>query len=137
MASAADKKIQELERAIALLEHQAAAQAKVSGSLGAYIDGLKKANLLNQTILDVEKKIRAEKKKLVGLTGPELVAQQNVVDILEHQNAKLKEQFKLHKQNLDEVKKTRVVMAALLAGTVKGLGKMPGLVDQAFGKITT
>ena len=137
MASAAQQRIKELERAVALLEQQATEQAKVSGSLGAYIEGLKKANLLNQTILDVDKKISAEKKKLVGLTGPELVAQQNVVDILEHQNAKLKEQFKLHKQNLDEVKKTKVVMAALLAGTLKGLGKMPGLVDQAFGKIKT
>ena len=131
--------IDELKAQVALLVKQANAQSKVSNSLEDYIKGLKESKQLSEEINrlrekedEVFDKIRALRK---AGNHAEANEQRKILKLLKFKTNQLEEEGKLLEKNLKKVKVTNLLMAKGAAEIGKGLAKIPGLIQQGYGKI--
>lgn len=129
----------EIREAVELLKEQAKQQAAVSSSLDGYLNGLKQANAINETIannIKIEAKVRA--KIADAQARGDAVEEKNQTDILkilQQQTKELKIQGKVLDDNLKAANKTNMVMAKVGATMLKSLGSLPDLIQQGYGKI--
>ena len=129
----------ELKEMVAMLKEQAELQAKINGSLSGFVEGLKDAKKLTETINrnekiagDVRAKITAANK--AGNVDEEK-RQKDILDILKGQNDLLKEKQDILVRNLKEVNKTKMLFAKGTAEMVRGVASLPGLFKGAYREI--
>jgi hypothetical protein len=130
---------QELKEAIALLKQQAEEQSRVSDSLEGYINGLKKAKALNQTIArnkKIEKEIEAKMNEEF-LRGNVRLAKDEFdkLQILKKQTAELEKQGKVLGEQLRQVNKQNLLLAKSGASMVKIFAKLPDLIEGGYKKL--
>jgi len=129
----------EIREAIELLKEQAKQQAAVSSSLEGYLNGLKQAKAINETIannIKIEGKVR-DKIAAARVKG-DIVEEKNQNDILiilQKQTKELQAQGKALDDNLKSANKTNMVMAKVGATMLKTLSSLPDLIQQGYGKI--
>jgi hypothetical protein len=132
----------ELRAAVELLKEQARIQQELSGSLGGYIEGVKKVNAIFETVNEnrkIEKKLEEEILALTSIGTTKAledakIAQQKL-DLLKKQTNELKKHGIDLKKNLAEVKKGNLIMAKMGAIGVKTFAKLPDLVKNSYGQI--
>jgi len=129
----------ELEAQIAVLKKQAEEQEKLSSSLDAYLEGLRKVKLLSETVAR-NKKIEGEIQQKMNeayLAGNIQGAKDEFdkLNLLKEQTKELEEQGKKLVNNLKEVNKLNLVMAKSGASLVKGIAGLPGIIEKGYQKI--
>lgn len=111
----------------------------ISESIEDYVNGVKEANKLKKEFFNNEKKIKKIQEELnknsANMSHDELVAANVKLEILQKQNKVLREQHSIINNSLTSVNKSSLIGSKILAETVKGLGKIPSLVQQGFGTI--
>jgi hypothetical protein len=117
------------------LMEQAKIRSEMSGSLEGYLNTLKQIKEVNDTIKFNDKVIKELKDKQVHLTGEDLRLNKIKINVLKKQNKVLNENLEVTKENLKTVKTTNLVLAKMGSSAVKGLGKLPGLLQNSFGKL--
>jgi len=129
----------EIREAIELLKEQAKQQAAVTSSLDGYLNGLKQAKAINETIasnIKIEAKVRD--KIAAARAKGDVVEEKNQNDILiilQKQTKELEAQGKALDDNLKSANKTNMVMAKVGATMLKTLSSLPDLIEQGYGKI--
>lgn len=111
----------------------------ISESIEDYVKGVKEANKLKKEFFNNEKKIKKIQEELnknsANMSHDELVAANVKLEVLQKQNKVLREQHSIINNSLASVNKSSLIGSKILAETVKGLGKIPSLVQQGFGTI--
>lgn len=128
-----------LEESVRLAKKEAYYRKEVSESIEDYVNGVKKANKLKSEYFNNEKKIKKIQEEIAknsaSWSRDELIAAHARLDALKEQSDELRKQHKLINDSLASVNKTSMIGARVAAETIKGLGKIPGLVQQGFGMI--
>lgn len=133
----------ELQEAInkALVE-RATIQAKVNSSFEGYLETLKDVKKNSETIKDVEERIleyKEEAKKFEKDKSEEgkkaYKAAKITLDILEKENAALIVRQGLLVQSIKTAKLGNIAFTKFASSAVKGLSKLPDLIQNSFGQI--
>ena len=120
---------------IALLKEQAAQQQQINSGIDGYLEALKKAKAIQETIntnREIEAKILA---KARTLSGQERVDELEKLRILRKTTSELVTQGKIIRQQLKDADKLKMTFASMGAGIVKNFGALPKLVEKSFGRI--
>ena len=117
------------------LMEQAKIRGEMSGSLEAYLNTLKQIGEVDKTIKYNKKVIADLDEKGKTLTGEELRINKMKLAILNDTNKTLQKNLDITKENLKTVNTTNLVMAKMASSTVKGLAKLPGFIQNSFGKL--
>jgi hypothetical protein len=116
------------------LKLQAQLQQEISGNYDSYIKGLKKVKALDEEINRLTK-AHNEITAKAAATGRALTdVEKEKLRILEDQTKQLQLQHKIYSNVLKDVNKTKILLAKSGAEIVKGLIKIPNLVENAYGK---
>lgn len=138
----ADKSQNDLmKEAVELLKLQAQQQMAMNNSLDSYVENLKKLKSIYDTVTanrKIEKDIQ-DKLQKAGLAGDmKLVRQERLkLKILKQQTAELESQGKILVDQVKQVNTLKLTSAKLGASLVKGFGKLPELVQNSFGKLSS
>ena len=129
----------QVKQLVELLKQQAAQQQEINSGIDGYLQGLKKAKAINETIVE-NRKIQAKLQKEVN----DAAARGNIrdyqdakakLDLLRDQTIELVKQGKVLKQQLKDADKLKMTFAAMSASLLKGFNKLPGLISGSFGKL--
>jgi hypothetical protein len=125
----------QVKQLVELLKEQARQQQEINSGIDGYLEGLKKAKAVQETI-NANRKIEADllKQTQKGTKAERDIAQQKL-DLLKGQTEELVEQGIILRKNLAEANKLRMSFAAMGASALKGFNKLPGLIDNSFGKL--
>lgn len=131
--------INEIERLTEQLKRQAELQERISSSFDGYLDGLKEAKKVNDTITrnrrydsEIQQKIRQA--AAIGDTQEE-ARQKKILSILRRQTGEFEEHLRLLRVTLDEANKGNILMTKTGAVAVKMLSSIPKLMERGYGKI--
>jgi hypothetical protein len=131
--------IRELKQQVALLVEQAEAQSRISNSLEDYLKGLEESKRLSKEINRLREKEGEVIDKIRALRAAgnhaEADDQEEILILLKKKTDELEEQNKIFGENLKKVKVTNLLMMKGVAEIGKGLAKIPGLIQQGYGKI--
>jgi hypothetical protein len=129
----------ELKKLTKELKLQAELQQEINSGLEGYMSAIEKIRAANKAIAN-NKKIEAklEKEKYAAQQandqrGVEIAEAK--LKILKEENEVLEKNVKIIKQAVKEADKVKISFAAASASMVKGMTKLPGLIQGGFGKI--
>lgn len=130
------------EEALRLLKEQATIQQQVSSSYDEFIKGVKRYNNLQKSInrnAKLEEDIAAEILRLKNATTQEEIDAREIAEIklklLKQQTDEMRKQGVALKQALVEANKLKLTFSKAGASAFKGFSKLPGLIEQGFGKL--
>ncbi len=125
----------EVKELVELLKEQARQQQEINSGIDGYLEGLKKAKAIQDTI-NANRKIEADllKQTKQGTQAERDIAQQKL-DLLKKQTDELEEQGVILRKNLAEANKMKMTFAAISASALKGFNKLPNLISGSFGKL--
>lgn len=129
----------EIKKLTKELEKQAKLQQEINSGLEGYMDAIEKIRAANKAIAN-NKKIEAEiQAKMLeefknGNRDSARLEYEKLL-ILRKQNKEIEEQSKVLKKLVKEADKVKISFAAASASMVKGMTKLPGLIQGGFGKI--
>jgi hypothetical protein len=125
----------EIEEALNLLKKQAEQQQEINSGLDSYIKALAKAKSIQESIntnIKIENEI---KRKIATLTGQAQADEQEKLRVLQKQTAELVDQGVILKDQLKDANKFKMTFGAMGATIAKGIGTLPGLFQNSFGKL--
>ena len=129
----------DIERIVELLREQAREQSNVSNSLNDYIEGLKKSKAINEEVTRLRKLEADQQAKMMAAAAAgdmkKVREHRLILKLLKEETDELEHQGKVLGENLKKVKVTNMLMAKGAASIAKGLVKLPGLIQQGYGKI--
>ena len=130
------------EEALRLLKEQATIQQQVSSSYDEFIKGVKEYGKLQKSInrnSQLEEKIVEEIAKLKNATTQKDIEARKIAEIklglLKKQTDEMRKQGVALKQALAEANKLKLTFAKAGASAFKGFSKLPGLIENSFGKL--
>ena len=125
----------QVKQLVELLKEQARQQQEINSGIDGYLEGLKKAKAIQETI-NANRKIESDllKQTKKGTQAERDIAQQKL-DLLKQQTDELEEQGVILRKNLAEANKLKMSFAAIGASALKGFNKLPNLIDGSFGKL--
>lgn len=119
------------KEALALVRERARLEADINKSVLAYSNNLKNIITLQKSISHIEDQIKKIQEKSADLTGEEKLAQQEILKFLNKKVVDLREEKNLLVGIVKETKKQDMIVSSI----GKTLSKIPGLVQEGFGKI--
>ena len=139
----------ELKKQVALLNQQAALQAKISSDYGSYLEAVKDykktyeeivrnrklENELNQKALALEVKKQNSANGLSVVEELQLQKTKEQLQILKSQTEEMVTQGKLLKNAIKDTNVMTLSSAKLAASLTKGLGNLPGMVTKGIGRL--
>lgn len=143
----------EMKDIIELLKEQARQQASISNSLDGYIEGLKQAKALNETIArnkkieaDIEAKalkarteaaaaVKKGNHALAKSLTDEAKKQDDILQILKSQTKELDDQSKALEANLKTVNKGNLLMARLGSTALKAFAAIPSRIKKEYAEL--
>ncbi len=128
------------------LEREARLRKEISESLTEYVKAVKDSKKLAKEIADLEAKKTAEATKLADMqngiilaTAVEIQKQQDLVDVLEHQNEVLKDNKRILDKTIGSVNKYQLAsQRAFVKGgaqMVKTFLNLDNIIENAYGKL--
>ena len=125
----------QVKQLVELLKQQAAQQQEINSGIDGYLEGLKKAKAINETIV-ANRKIQAELQQNINrLSGQAKIDEQAKLDLLRDETIELVKQGKVLKEQLKDANKLKMTFAAMGASVVKNFGALPKFFENSFGKI--
>ena len=125
----------EVKELVELLKEQARQQQEINSGIDGYLEGLKKAKAIQDTInanRELEAKILAKAKSSTGQARQDELEK---LKLLREQTHELVEQGAILRKNLAEANKMKMTFAAISASALKGFNKLPNLISGSFGKL--
>lgn len=125
----------QVKQLVELLKQQASQQQEINSGIDGYLEGLKKAKAIQQTInanREIEAKLLANARTL---TGQARIDELEKLKILRDQTHQLVKQGKVLKEQLADANKLKMTFAAMGASVVKNFGALPKFFENSFGKI--
>lgn len=130
------------QEALDLLNQQAKIQQQVSSSYDEFIKGVKKYKTIQDAVnrnLKLEKKIQDEitaaKAKGTAAGDEDAEIAKIKLGLLQKQTIEMQKQGLALKQALAEANKLNLTAAKIGGNLAKGFVKLPGLIEQGFGKL--
>jgi hypothetical protein len=128
------------------LEREARLRKEISESLTEYVKAVKDSKKLAKEIADLEAKKTAEATKLADMqngiilaTAVEIQKQQDLVDVLEHQNEVLKDNKRILDKTIGSINKYQLAsQRAFVKGgaqMVKTFLNLDNIIENAYGKL--
>lgn len=125
------------EKLLNQLREEAEKRAEINNSLDNYVKYLEKSKELQSEIQSLSKKITDETNKLGRMVAgsPQYIAQQRYIQDLKDINDELIEQNKNIQRIIKTANKGNLLLARGGASIVKGIAKLPNIIESAYGKI--
>ena len=117
------------------LKEEAKYRAEISASMDGYLAGVEKLNILQKTIKQTDKFILELENQKNGASAAQIVKLDKQLKYLRDQNVEYERTVKMLKVAVKEANKYQMAAIAGLKSTANGLAKLPGLVQNSFGKL--
>lgn len=117
------------------LKEEAKYRAEISTSMEGYLAGVEKLKTLQKTVKDNDKFILELEKQKNGASAAQIVKLDKQLKYLRDQNVEYERTVKMLKVAVKEANKYQMAAIAGLKSTANGLAKLPGLVQNSFGKL--
>jgi hypothetical protein len=113
---------------------QARIRSEIGNTVESFLAKVKELKEINETIKYNEKLIADLKSKQVNLSGEELRINKAKIKVLKHQTDEIAKQGEFLRENLQTVNKSNLALSRMASETVKGMAKLPKIVQNSFGK---
>jgi hypothetical protein len=117
------------------LKEEAKLRAEISASLDGYLSGVEKLKTLQKTIKDTDKYILELENQKIGANAAQIAQLDTQINYLKDQTVEYERQVKMLKLAVKEANKYQMALIATGKAGINGLAKLPGLVQQNWGKL--
>lgn len=113
---------------------QARIRSEIGNTVESFLAKVKELKEINETIKYNEKLITKLKSEQTGLEDEALRINKAKIKILKKETKEITVQGEILRENLQTVNKSKLALSRMTAETVKGMARLPKIVQNSFGK---